>query len=104
MQDNPFTPPQITVANDNKGDKNYKLRPHEHIVAGIPLILVVAGGAIGGGIGGGAYYLSSIVFKKRITSFKKYFYSILISIGAAVLYLTIIAILALIFPNAFAKT
>lgn len=80
-----------------------KLQTHEHLIAGLPIALVVVGGAIGGAIGGGAYAINASIFKRDISTTKKYIYSFLVSIAACAAYAVLILILAIIFPGLFKK-
>ena len=49
-----------------------KLKTHEHVISGIPFLLVIVGGAIGGGVGGGAYAINASLFRKEMPNAKKY--------------------------------
>ncbi|EIQ01293.1 hypothetical protein OpiT1DRAFT_05868 [Opitutaceae bacterium TAV1] len=86
-----------------KNNEQKKLQVHEHIVAALPLALVAVGGLIGGLFGGGAYAISSSIFKKDISTTKKYTYSILVSSGAVIAYFGCIIILAILFPGLFKR-
>jgi hypothetical protein len=90
----------MNTESSNSADKP-KLKPHEHIVAGLPLVLLIVGGAIGGAVGGGAYACSAAVFKKDISNTKKYIYSLLITFGAVAAYFGLIILLATLFPGLF---
>ena len=78
-----------------------KLKTHEHVISGIPFLLVIVGGAIGGGVGGGAYAINASLFRKEMPNAKKYLYTTLVTIGAFVAYFGIIFGLALAFPGLF---
>ena len=59
----------------------------------MPLILVVLGGCIGGACGGGAAALNYAVFQKVSNPVLKYVWTGLISAGAFIVWLVIVALL-----------
>ena len=92
-----------TAPGNNAAIEKKKLKPHEHIVAGLPLVLLAIGGAIGGGVGGCAYAISASIFRKELSNPKKYIFSLLVSVGAFAAYFAIIIGLTIAFPNLFKK-
>ena len=78
-----------------------KLQWYEHACCGLPLVLVVVGGALGGACGGLGYGLSTYVFKKALPAPAKYALSFLISVAAFGLYFGAALALAIAFPNLF---
>lgn len=80
-----------------------KLPWHATFVAGWPLILIVLGGALGGLCGGAAFAASMSIIKKKGPSFLSYMLSGLIGGAAVLLWLAVIIVLALIFPDLFAE-
>jgi hypothetical protein len=76
---------------------------YEHAWSGIPFLLIFIGGLIGGACGGLGYGLNVAVFKKDWSGPTKYLTCLGISIGAFVLYIVAIMLLAIIFPGLFSK-
>lgn len=77
-----------------------RLKWYEHLACGWPLILVFLGGAVGGGCGGAAYAISGRIFlNDKLSAGKKYGLSVLVGLGAIVLYVIIVAILVTVFPG-----
>ena len=76
-----------------------KLQWYEHACCGLPLILMLLGGALGGACGGVGYAVSTSVFKKAMPTPVKYVLSLLISAAAFGLYLGVVITLAIKFPN-----
>jgi hypothetical protein len=93
----------ITEPGNHAAIEKKKLKPHEHIIAGLPLVLLAIGGAIGGGVGGCAYAISVSIFRKELSSPKRYIFSLLVSAGAFVAYFAILVGLTIAFPNLFKK-
>lgn len=60
---------------------------YEYVWMGIPVVLVVAGGALGGAIGFAAAYSSARVFRSDRSPIAKYFVSGLISVSAGVVFI-----------------
>ena len=79
------------------------LKWYEIIVACWPLVLITVGGAIGGAFGGVACALNFKIFNAKLSKPLKYIYSILIGIGGILLYLVVVTVLVIIFPNIFTK-
>lgn len=79
------------------------LKWYEHLAAGWPLILVLAGGAIGGACGGLAYALNGKLFNSKLSNPLKYIFSFLIGIGSIVAYILVVSILVSIFPGLVKK-
>lgn len=75
------------------------LKWHEHLIAGWPLLLIFMGGAIGGACGGAAYVLNGKIFNSKLAKPLKYIYSVLMGLGAVILYFIVIMILFSIFPG-----
>ena len=86
---------------EEKQKKNIfmNLKWYEHLMAGWPLILVFAGGAIGGVCGALAYFLSAKTFNSELPNHLKYIYSLIIGVGSFGLYLVIIITLVNLFPG-----
>ncbi len=80
-----------------------KLMPHEHIIAGLPIALVLIGGAIGGACGGCAYSINSAILKNDWPPSHRYLLTTLVSLGAVVMYFGIVVGLALTLPGFFKK-
>ena len=76
-----------------------KLQWYEHACCGLPLLLMLVGGALGGACGGVGYALSAAVFKKTMPTPAKYVISLLISLAAFGAYLGVVIALAVAFPN-----
>lgn len=76
---------------------------HAHFIAGWPLLLVIAGGAIGGPFGGLAYACSIQLFKKKGISTTTGLFSFLIGVTGIALYVRIIIALNLAFPRIFVE-
>ena len=80
-----------------------KLKWFEYLICGwaFILILYVGGGFIGGGLGGLAYYYNSKIYLSERPLSTKILYVILIGLGAFLLYIAIVTILILVFPDFF---
>ena len=68
-----------------------------------PIFLMFIGGAIGGASGGLACAFNQKIFRSNLSGPFKYVYSFLVGIGAILLYLLVIVVLSMIFPNLFKK-
>ena len=88
------------VKNQEKfmAQESKSLKWYEQVVCLLPIALVVIGGAIGGLCGGLAVALNMLIFSKDISVGKKYFYVVLVGLGAVVLYLFLAVIWTLLFP------
>jgi hypothetical protein len=87
--------PQLDIA----GDRLTLARPltwYEYGWMGLPMVLVLAGGALGAAIGFSAAYSSARIFRSEQSTPVKYLLTGLISIGAAVVFV----ILALLIQSA----
>jgi len=87
--------------NANPSKKGFFLKNltwYEHLMAGWPLILIFAGGAIGGACGGAAYFFNTKLFNSQLSKALKYTYSFLIGIGSVILYFIIALFLFSILP------
>jgi hypothetical protein len=96
----PTTPQSLTMP--QSAGRN-KLPPQQFAVAGFPLVLLLFGGALGGLCGGAAFALSVRVFKSFHPVGRKYLFSLLISVGAAVLYFGLLVTLIHLFPGIFRR-
>jgi hypothetical protein len=86
---------------DQPQSPSAKLQWYEYACCGLPLLLILIGGAIGGACGGLGYGLNTAIFKKALPAPTKYLLSLLITAGAFGLYLGVIVGLASAFPNLF---
>ncbi len=73
----------------------------QHLSAGWPLLLLVLGGALGGACGGAAYFVNGKIFRSAMPEAKKHALAFLVGVAAVVLYILMVGILAVIFPNLF---
>ncbi len=87
------------MTTDQPTSSSVKLPWYEHAWSGLPLVLMLVGGAIGGACGGVGYALSTAVFKKAMPTPAKYVISLLISIAAAGMYFGVVIMLASFFPD-----
>ena len=69
---------------------------YEYLWMGLPIILVVSGGALGAMIGIGATYSSSRIFRSERGTFSKYLLSSLISIGAIVGFIVVAVVIQIL--------
>ena len=69
----------------------------------MPILLMFVGGAIGGAFGGLACVLNIKIFNTKLSKPLKYIYSLLIGVGFILLYVFVVIVLAVIFPNLFNK-
>jgi hypothetical protein len=79
-----------------------KLTPVEHAVCAWPLVFVLVGGAIGGACGGAAWALNTHIMSSSMSAPMRYGLVVLSGIGAFVLYLGVVFVLAMAFPGVFA--
>lgn len=75
-----------------------KLEWYEQAAAGLPLILLFVGGAIGGACGGLGYGINATIFRTDLPTPAKYALSLLVSGGAAMLYVMLVGLLMYQFP------
>lgn len=68
---------------------------YEYVWMGIPVVLVVAGGALGGAIGFAAAYTSARVFRSERSPVAKYVVSGLVSVSAAVVFIVLAGVVQL---------
>lgn len=61
----------------------------EYAWLGLPIVLVTMGGALGGALGFGGAYSSARVFRSDRSGFTKYTLTGLISVSAAIMFLTV---------------
>jgi hypothetical protein len=80
-----------------------KLKPYEHVIAGLPFGLIAIGGMIGGACGGCAYALNTAIFKKDLPTPLKYLYTTLVTLGAVAVYFGAVIALGLLYPGFFKK-
>jgi hypothetical protein len=80
-----------------------RLRTHEYVVAGIPLLLMFVGGAVGGAAGGCAFVVNVKIFQGPMAPVKKYALSTLVTIAAYAAYVLAAGLLALAFPGLLRK-
>jgi len=80
-----------------------KLRTHEYVVAGVPMVLMALGGAVGGAVGGAAFAINVAIFRKEWAPAKKYLVSVLVTLASGAVYVAVIVILAMIFPHLFKR-
>jgi hypothetical protein len=69
------------------------LKWYEYVWAGIPLLLILKGGAVGGGIGAVAAFYNAKIFRGQQGNVAKYGFTALISVGAIVVYIILALIL-----------
>lgn len=79
-----------------------KLTTLEQVICAWPLALVVVGGAIGGACGGAAWALNTRIMSSNMSAAARYSLVVVSGIGAGILYVGLVSVLALMFPNLFA--
>src|SRR5436309_8005754 len=79
-----------------------RLEWYEYLWVSIPLLLVLAGGAIGGLLGAMSLYISTKIFRTSNNAVRNYLVSGLCSLGSVVLYFTIAGALKF-FPSRMNK-
>lgn len=62
---------------------------YEYAWLGLPIVLVTVGGALGGALGFGAAYSSARIFRSDRSGLAKYALTGLISVSAAIIFLTV---------------
>ena len=79
------------------------LKWYEHLAAGWPLVLVFIGGAIGGACGGAAYGANLKIFSSKLSKTRKYVYSFLVGVASFIVFLALVIIAMMLFPNLFRR-
>jgi H+/Cl- antiporter ClcA len=87
---------------ENLSDLFKGVKWYEIILSCWPLVLMFIGGAVGGVCGAAACYFNLHVLKKGIKRPFKYLFCILIGAGSVLLYIIIMWVLAVFFPDLFA--
>lgn len=88
---------------DTKAAPRRKLTVVEQAFCGWPLVLIFIGGAIGGLCGGAAWALNTRIMSGPQSAAVRYLLVVLTGFGAFALWFAVVTVLALLFPNLFAR-
>ena len=91
------------MSDQNASHERRKLTPIEQVVCALPIALIVIGGAIGGAAGGLAWAINQQIMSSNRSAVIRYALVALTFVGAVALYFVGVMLLALIFPDLFAR-
>lgn len=78
---------QVLNIDGKKHSMASKLKWYEYIIGGLPLLIVIGGGAIGGGIGGASTVINYTFFRSNASTTNKYLKVLGINLACIVIFL-----------------